>query len=846
MATLSPTSRSPLVRMLQASGADLAALARCTVDPSTLIDDGFDYSRVVVRKPWGYEYLMFQNDAVAIWILRLLPGASTSLHCHQKKITSLAVLSGEACCRSIDDSVTRKAGEGLVIGAGVFHQTTAISPEGVFLMEIEAPVNKRDLVRLSDPYGRSGLGYESAEHMTVNTANYNRLSFLGESIFYNTRKRFKDTSVRLVRSEGPALLTHLTTASSTDLVGVLRGRVLDGTGELSATAGEFVDLALPGLTVEQGFEAVVVSYCDRTARVADVIVGHLRSRDIGAFFFSPGTTNAHLVDAVARESEGAFIAQTSDSAAAHAAVAHAKLTGRPCCCILSAGAAAASALPAVADAWTDSAPVLFLCAQTRLTKFPKQNRRLRQLANKELDGVALARPISKLARLVSDPLKLRIELDRALALTIAGRAGPVWLDLPIDLLGQAVDEGLLESSTLPRPSRRVCPSAAQISETLALLANSQRPLLLLGHGVRAAGAQGDALQLIQRHRIPVVTTRRGADLIGADEPLLCGRPGTYGRAGANQLIRDCDLLICIGARLELPLVGRNHTDFATTARKIVVDLDAAELGKSTVSPDLAIRADAGAFVRALLKVATGNIPTTSAVWLAHCSVLRDKPTTSPGQPLLNSGGVDPFWAAAALSASAPSDAVIVAEGGSPLDYVMREWKFGRSQRLVAATGLEGDGFGIAAAVGASLSCPNRRIICLCEAGAFLRSTPELATVLNHRLPVTIVIFSAADDLRVRETQARYFGERHVAAAPQHELAAVMTQCLAARAVPVISVTGPAKLEAALANAFPKQGPVICVLPVADEVRPAGGPMYEVRSDGRWEVTPRDPHQSPSS
>lgn len=833
-----PPASGALVRMMQASAADRAALERCAVDPGSLADDGFDYSRVVVRKPWGYEYLMFQNDAVAVWILRLLPGASTSLHCHLRKTTSLAVLSGEACCRSIESSVTRKPGEGVVIGPGVFHQTTALSGDGVFLMEIETPVNKRDLVRLSDAYGRTGLGYETAEHMTVNTANYNRLSFLGDSIFYNTRKRFKDTTVRLVRTDAPASLAALTQATPFDLVGVLRGRVLNADGSVNAGAGEFVDLASGDLRTDAGFEALVISYRDRMSRVADVIVGHLRSRDVSAFYFSPGTTNAHLVDAVAREGEGAFIAQTSDDAAAQAAVAHAKLTGRTTCCILSAGAAATSTLTAVADAWTDSAPVLFLCAQTRLTTFGRVDRRLRQLANKEINGVALARPITKRAALVADPMQLRVELDRALTLTTAGRAGPVWLDLPLDLLGQAVDESLMAPSPRPARARARAPRPAELAATLELIAQSRRPVLLLGHGVHAAAAETDALQLLHRLRWPVMTTRRGADLVSTEEPLFCGRPGTYGRAAANQIIQQADLLLGIGARFELPLVSRAPETFARNARKILVDLDAAELRKPTLSPNLAIRADAGAFIRALLEALPAAATHDLAPWRTQCAdrSAADHASGATFNPL--DDGLDPHAATAAISAAAPADAIVIAEGGAPLDYVMREWRFHGRQRLLACTGLEGDGFSLASSVGACLAHRQRRVVCLCEAGAFLRSTPELATLVNHALPVTIVLFSAADDRRVRETQARYFGERHVAAAPQNELAEqVITQCLAARGVPVVAVLRPSDLESALAAAFPARGPAVCVLPLADDAKLATGPTYEVRADGRWEVSP---------
>lgn len=830
MPTESTHPSCPIARAMHASASDLAALSGCIIDPASQLDDGFDYSRVVVRKPWGYEYLMFQNEHVALWILRILPNAATSLHCHQRKTTSLAVLSGEACCRTIDDSVTRKAGEGMVIGPGVFHQTTAISPNGVFLMEIETPVNKRDLVRLSDAYGRSGLGYESAEHMTVNTANYSRLSFLGESIYYNTRKRFHDTSVRLVRSEAPANFAALTQSGPGDLIGILRGQVRDASGDPLAAAGELVDTHSPGLHVDAGFEAVIISYRDRMSRVAEVVIGHLRNRELGAFFFCPGTTNAHLVDAVARESEGAFIPQTSDAAAAHAAVAHAKLTGRTACCILSAGAAATNALTAVADAWTDSAPVLFLCAQTRLSAHAREHRGLRQLANKEIDGVALVRSITKYARLLTDPLAIRTDLDAAITHTTSGRAGPVWLDLPIDLLGLAVDETLLRASPPKRPARAISPRPAEIATTLSLLALAQRPVLLLGHGIRAASAQADALRLVRQLGIPVLTTRRGADLVPADEPLLAGRPGTYGRAAANQIVQECDLLLCIGARLELPLVGRNRDGFAPQAKKIVVDLDPAELGKPTVAADLAIRSDAGAFIRALLRTGAGKFSPANPAWIAQCVGHRD----AASLPISVPSDLDPFAATAALSAAAPADLTVIAEGGAPLDYVMREWNFQPQHRLLAATGLEGDAFSLAAAVGACLAHPGRRVLCLCEAGAFLRSTPELATLLNHQLPVTIAIFSAADDLRVRETQARYFGERHVSAAPQNELAeTVVTECLAARGVPVLRA---ATLDG-LVGAYPARGLFVCLLPLADDARASGNQSYQIRVDGRWEVSP---------
>lgn len=147
----------PVSKKLVASVVDREVLASLNFDPSQLQNDFFDYSKTAVRKPWGYEYLIFQNELCAVWILYIKKGYQTSMHCHTSKRTSIAVLSGEAGCYTLDNEIMRHSGEALLIGEGVFHRTRSISEKGSFVMEIETPVNKRDLVRFRDDYGRGKM-----------------------------------------------------------------------------------------------------------------------------------------------------------------------------------------------------------------------------------------------------------------------------------------------------------------------------------------------------------------------------------------------------------------------------------------------------------------------------------------------------------------------------------------------------------------------------------------------------------------------------------------------------------------------------------------------------------------
>lgn len=176
---------------------DFENLSRLKVESSDFANN-FDYRNIVVNKPWGYEYLWFQNEAVAIWFLRLTPGQSTSLHCHAKKRTSLIVLDGAVQCSTIDDKYQLNTLEAVVLEPCVFHSSMAVAEEGAFIMEIETPPMKGDLVRMHDAYGRQGTGYEKTNEYSNDFSMYEYHPF--EQKDYKSWK-FKNLEISLTEKQ---------------------------------------------------------------------------------------------------------------------------------------------------------------------------------------------------------------------------------------------------------------------------------------------------------------------------------------------------------------------------------------------------------------------------------------------------------------------------------------------------------------------------------------------------------------------------------------------------------------------------------------------------------------------
>lgn len=238
-----------MIKRIYRSKTDIENLSKLRTAISDDIDS-FNYQKVVVEKPWGYEYLMFENQYVAIWVLYLKRGHTTSMHCHPNKKSSLIVLSGDVICSTLEGWTPRVAGEGLIIDEAVFHSTKAISKSGAFVIEVESPPNKKDLVRLRDEYGRENHEYEGVEKMSRDVFRYEYVDFHGIISLKKCTKKLKGCRLSICNSGNPSDIHEQLKKEKAHLICMLKGKLHDHEGNMILATGE-VESLLEILSKEQ-------------------------------------------------------------------------------------------------------------------------------------------------------------------------------------------------------------------------------------------------------------------------------------------------------------------------------------------------------------------------------------------------------------------------------------------------------------------------------------------------------------------------------------------------------------------------------------------------------------------
>jgi len=830
-----------MITKVKISDQDILELNKIIVDQNTQINDIFDYSKVIVRKPWGYEYLIYQNEYIAVWILHIKNGFQTSMHCHPNKKTSLVILSGEALCSSLQGDIERKAGDGLLIDKGVFHRTHSTSPEGIFLMEIETPVNKRDLVRYKDSYGRVGMGYETIDQMSFNIQNYNYISFIEPEFYYNVKKRFGNCSISLAKFKDNSDFQNNFMLDKWDTVSILKGKILDENRNIILDVGDTIDyenlIQKINFGVENELEVIMIKKNDSMIKVSDFVISFLEKQKCNNIFLVPGSANVHLLDSIGRNTNVQHISTQTEEAATMAAEAYAKYKGEIGVAIIASGSSTTRGITGVADAWIDSTPLLIISGQSDESK---ENSELRQLGNQELDIINIVKPITKYAVKVKEASKIKYHLEHAMYLAKTGRYGPVWIDIPIDIQGMNINESELDSF-IPLNSKKDDNNPIlirDVNKTLELLNGAERPIILAGNGIRLAGCEKEFIDLVNSLSIPVLTSKRGTDLIPDDSSLYFGRPGAYGQRAANFIIQNSDLIICIGTRLSIPLIGRNYQSFARSAKKVIVDIDPAELGKKTVKPNLAINACAGEFIKELLKRRNYLKPKNIQEWTNSCINFKNKYASEDLNNNHNNNFVEAYFFIQKLSEELKENATITIDAGTPLIFALQKFLFKKGQRLISASGLENPSFALPASIGAYVGKQNGEIICICDDRGFQKNIQELETIVNYKLPIKIFILNSKGYSYVRKTQEFYFGQRYVASDNETGFFSPnILEIAKAYNIPTFSIKNHDNINSIIKNVLNNSGPTICEINLDKDQQIKPRITFTVKNDGKWCANP---------
>lgn len=506
-------------------------------------------------------------------------------------------------------------------------------------------------------------------------------------------------------------------------------------------------------------------------KLSDVVAKFLAEQGIKHAFVVSGGASLHLIHSIAETPGTSYICPQHEQAGAMAADGYARVSGGLGCAVATSGPGATNLITGICCSYYDSVPVLYLTGQVATFR-AKGDTGVRQTGFQETDTVDICRSITKYAVLIKDPYSIRYELQKAVAIARSGRPGPVLVDIPDDLQRMDIDPGkLIEYQPAPASQRD-----GMLDETvqvcLEAVKKASRPVLIYGWGIHLAKAEAEARELARHLGVPVAMTWAALDLLPYDDPLAIGGFGTHGVRYANFAVQNADLIISVGSRLDTKATGSPPSTFAREARVIMLDIDPAEIRKFERlgrKVDIGIPAEAGTFLRAMIRRARGQRFPSFASWTERIREWKSRyPACLP--EYAKDTGVNPYWFVKQLSALLQEGEVIFSDTGFAVAWMMQGFEFKNGQRFIHAFNNTPMGYGLPGAIGASFARPGQRVILVTGDGSLQMTIYELVTVIRHRLPVKILLFNNRGHGMVRQTQDQWLKGNYYATSIEGGLA----------------------------------------------------------------------------
>jgi acetolactate synthase-1/2/3 large subunit len=548
-------------------------------------------------------------------------------------------------------------------------------------------------------------------------------------------------------------------------------------------------------------------------RLADYVIQRIADEGVRHIFTLPGGGAMHLDDALGRCADIDFVCNLHEQASAIAAEAYARVTNNLGVALVTTGPGGTNAITGVAGAWLESTPCLVISGQVKRADM-KRDLGVRQLGAQELDVVALVDSITKYAVTVLEPDSIRYHLEKAIHLAKSGRPGPVWIDIPLDVQAAQIDPERLEAFR-PEPissaDREEPGIAEQVGRVIALLNEAERPVLIAGNGIRLAGAREAFLQLVETLGIPVLATWMGTDLLWEDHPLFFGKPGTVAARGANFTLQNSDLVLSIGARLDFAVTGFDQSQFARAARKVVVDIDPAEIRKLGMKVDIPVVADAGAFIGAVLGRSESIGHSDRSDWFDRCREWRTKYPVVLPEYWDEKKFVNTYVFSSVLAEELEgSDLIVPGSSGVGIDTFWLSFRVKQGQRLFSTGGLGAMGFGLPASIGACLASGGKRTVSVDGDGGFQLNIQELETLARLGLPVKCFVLNNQGYASIRAMQRGHFEGRLFACDETCGLTLPDLRKLGvAYGIPAYRIEDHSGLREGIREALDTPGPVLC-------------------------------------
>jgi mannose-6-phosphate isomerase-like protein (cupin superfamily) len=727
----------------------------------------------IVNKPWGYEYLLYQEFNLAIWLLYIAPGSSTSLHAHLKKKTTMLVLSGHVAVSGLSEKLELNELDVLKIEARTFHQS--FSKFGAYLLEIEEPNIKLDLLRLSDNYGRNNSVYEGQEFYSKINKNYE----------YIDSEQIKKSSTYVRKFiEGKEIFI----GRLTDLYKIFATKnieensiiyILSGTDELgNELRGEFLDSLKINCSIHCDF-IVMAIYTQLELQTGSSHLSQLLEDNNVEVFTSVGEMNAHLLEALARTENLRLNIFLSDDTALKAISAYSKISSDHSIFIPSTSYSSLKSLTEYATNRLDS--TYFSCLVVDLDfKSDKFKKNINQINNK---GFPLHEILSSLS---FDTIKLShannsdlIRLNRFLFRNNDLRKNLKVVLLSLDMLTRKFT--LKNLSLNERLSSYFNDNYYAVKKLLLYfyqslskacfmirlrkaLRKSTKLTILLGEGARNIEKMSAFIDLLEEKGLPVFTTRSAIELVKNDSRSYYGRPGGYGVRVANHIMSKSDLILVLGSRMSTSFLTREPKQFLKKTKIFLVNQAPDHVNKKLANKTVILNFSLEKVILSLYNIFMDqSLTNNQKQWTKDIRKIFKKFNPHEDKSKMTPNNIYRFIGK--ITSSFNENDFVVVDGGELLHYVNQAAVVKKGQRWLNLSSLEQENYALSAALGVSIYIHQHklssRIKVICNLTTVLRSLESLQFIDSNQLPIDVFIVANPQNRYASVSHQHYYPHSHI-------------------------------------------------------------------------------------
>ncbi|MBC7964201.1 MAG: biosynthetic-type acetolactate synthase large subunit [Steroidobacteraceae bacterium] len=557
---------------------------------------------------------------------------------------------------------------------------------------------------------------------------------------------------------------------------------------------------------------------------ARIMLECLKKEGVDTVFGYPGGTVINIYDELFSFKEIRHILPRHEQAGTHAADGYARATGKVGVAIATSGPGATNTVTAIAPAYMDSIPMVIVTGQVPTALIGND-------AFQEVDIIGITRPCTKHSFLIRDVKDIAMIMKKAFYIARTGRPGPVLVDFPKDIQVAMGEFAYPDSVEIRSYKPTVEGHPRQVEKAFKMILESHRPVLYVGGGVVLGDASEQLTSLARNLGIPVTTTLMGLGSFPGDDPLSLGMLGMHGAYCANMAMTHSDLIIAVGSRFDDRVTGKLAT-FAPHAKIIHVDVDPTSI-KKNVRVDLPIVGDVRDVLTQMLKL-TDKVKDKAAEYVSALSPwheeISDWKEKHPLSYKSSTTIIKPQFVIQKLRELSDEDAIISTDVGQHQMWTAQFFKFNRPRTLLTSGGLGTMGYGLPAAMGAQAAFPGRQVITICGDGGVQMNIQEMATLVQNKLPVKIVILNNNFLGMVRQWQELFFDKRYSQTCM--ELPIDYIKLADAYGAKGFLATKPDDVEKVIRQGFAENGPVIMEFKIAREEKvlpmvPAGASLNEM-------------------